>query len=60
MCLPCPGVEFTIMQATDTRENKQPLEHRYWKFKPINLKVIENITPVRLTVDVVPSKQITQ
>lgn len=52
MYWPCPGVECIIMQAKDTGENKQPLEHRSWKFKPINLKVMENITPVRLTVGV--------
>lgn len=48
--MPCPGVEFTIIQTKDTGENKQRWEHRSWKFKPINLKVIGNIIPMRLTV----------
>lgn len=38
------------MQIEDTGENKQPREHRSWKFKPINLEVMGNIIPVRLMV----------
>ena len=48
--VPALELKFTIMQIEDTGEKKQPREHRSWKFKPINLKVTGDITPVRLTV----------
>ena len=38
------------LQAKDVGENKQPQEHRSSEFKPINLKGIGNIIPMRFTV----------